>query len=173
MLKHLVQRDGGAGDVGERGSIAVFTALFAAAVLALLALLVGGGSALNAKERADDIAEQAALAAANDVNIAALRVNPADVTIDWNTACGYATQVVREYSADASDDVLSATVVSCGEPGAGNVNPGENPVSTAMVSVQVTTKPVFPGFPSLTMTATQTATIDCGNALRQFPQEVC
>lgn len=144
----------------DQGSIAVFTAVFAAGVILLLAVLVDGGNALNARERADDIAEQAARAAVTDLSVPALRSAPGDVTIDWQTACGYVGQVVRAYARDFSD-VTSAQVTAC--------QPGPQP-RTATVSVQVTTRPVFPGFPAMTMTATQTATALCGNAIQQ---EVC
>ena len=55
---------------GERASIAVFTVVFAVAVVLLTALIVDGGIAMNAKERAADIAEQAARAAAGDIDVA-------------------------------------------------------------------------------------------------------
>jgi len=57
----------------ERGSVTVFTAVFAIAVVFLLALILDGGSALNAKERAMDIAGQAARAAADTIDLQALR----------------------------------------------------------------------------------------------------
>src|SRR5450759_4709566 len=57
----------------ERGSIAVFTVVFAIAVIFLTALILDGGIAMNAKERAADIAEQAARAAASNIDVRALR----------------------------------------------------------------------------------------------------
>jgi len=156
MLRRLAQRGGGA---GERGSVAVFTAFFAFAVLLLVALLVVGGSVLNARERAADIAEQAARAAVTDLSTA--RLHAGVVAIDWGTACGYALRAVRDYAADFSNSSVRMTY--CGE--GGNANP-----RTATVTVQVTIKPAFPGFPAPTMTATQTATAACGNANQQ---EVC
>src|SRR5258708_37280510 len=57
----------------ERGSVAVFTVVFAIAVVFLTALILDGGVAMNAKERAASIAEQAARAAADNIDIAALR----------------------------------------------------------------------------------------------------
>lgn len=140
--------------------MAVFTAFFALAVLLLIALLVDGGSALNARERAADIAEQGARAAVTDLSTAQLRAS--QVAIDWGTACGYAGQAVRDYASDFND-VSAVTMTSCGPPAGGSVR-------TAMVTVQVTTNPVIPGFPALTLTATQTATAACGNADQQ---EVC
>jgi Flp pilus assembly protein TadG len=46
----------------DRGSVAVFTVVFAIAVVFLTALIVDGGIALNARGRAADIAGQAARA---------------------------------------------------------------------------------------------------------------
>ena len=63
----------GAAQRRERGSVAVFTVVFAVAVVFLTALIVDGGIAMNAKERAADIAEQAARAAAGNIDIAQLR----------------------------------------------------------------------------------------------------
>jgi Flp pilus assembly protein TadG len=143
----------------ERGSVAVFTAVFALAVLFLVALLVDGGSALNARERAADIAEQAARAAATDLNLASLRGAAGAVTIDWTTACGVAQQAVDAYS-KGFDSVTSAQMTSCQE--------GATP-RTAIVTVRVTTRPLIPapGFGNVIMTATQQATAACGNADQQ------
>src|SRR5215469_10190122 len=156
MLRRVGPREPGA---GERGSVAVFTAVFAFAVLLLLALLVDGGNALNARERAADLAEQAARAAATDLSIPALRANPSTVLIDWNTACGYAAAAVRGFS-EAS---VSMTMTYCGPPRTGAANPD----TTATVSVQVSTTPIFLGFGAMTATVTQSATAACGNADQQ------
>jgi Flp pilus assembly protein TadG len=154
----------------ERGSVAVFTAVFAFAVLALLALLVDGGSALNAKGRAADIAEQGARAAVTDLSIPELQAG--HVAIDWGTACGYAGQAVHAYAADFKD-VTGATMTYCGPPTQapqGGYPPDWTPALTAMVTVQVTTQPVIPGFPAKTFTETQFAAAACGNADNE---EVC
>ncbi|HLQ54651.1 MAG TPA: pilus assembly protein TadG-related protein, partial [Streptosporangiaceae bacterium] len=58
---------------GDRGSVALWVIIFTFAVLVLVALIVDGGQLMNAKERAADVAEQAARAAANDVNVVDLR----------------------------------------------------------------------------------------------------
>lgn len=140
---------------GDRGSIAVFTAVFAIGVLLLVAVLVDGGRALNARERAADMAEQAAHAAVTDLSTASLRSGT--VAIDWGTACGYAQQSVQAYAATAGG-VTSAQMTSCGA--------GAN-ARTATITVRVTAAPVFPGFPTMTMSATQSATAVCGNAVQQ------
>jgi Flp pilus assembly protein TadG len=149
----------------DRGSVAVFTAVFAFVVLLLIGLLVDGGNALNARERAADVAEQAARAAVTDLSIGDLHGQGAAETlaIDWSTACTYAQQTVTDYGADTSG-VTGAVMANCGE--------GTNPL-TATVTVTVTSTPAIPvpGFDRpLTMTATQSATAACGNADQQ---EVC
>lgn len=140
---------------GERGSLSVFTAFFAFAVLLLLAVLVDGGNALSARERAADVAEQGARAAVTDLSIPDLRsATDSTVAVDWGTACGYARQAIQDYAATFGSSAI-VNHVSC--------SPGANP-QTAVVTVTVTSSPVIPGFPSLTMTATQSATALCGNA---------
>ena len=147
----------------DRGSVAVFTVVFAVAVIFLTALIVDGGNAMNARERAADIAGQAARAAANDISPATLRQGiPAGSTgfpIDWDTACGYAQQVVQQYGAG----LTGTTVTMSGCPGQGS-----SPTQAA-VTVQVTTKPLIGGgiLGTFTETATGTATSECGNAVQQ------
>jgi Flp pilus assembly protein TadG len=152
-----------AGPDRDRGSVAVFTVVFAVAVIFLTALIVDGGNAMNARERAADIAGQAARAAANDISPATLRQGiPAGTTgfpIDWGTACGYAQQVVEQYGAN----LTGTTVVMSGCPGQ-NSSPTQ-----ASITVQVTTKPLIGGgiLGTFTETATGTATSECGNAVQQ------
>ena len=57
----------------DRGSISLWLVIFTFTTLALLILVVDGGQTMNAKSRAADIAEQAARAAADDVNVVGLR----------------------------------------------------------------------------------------------------
>lgn len=141
----------------DRGSVAVFTAVFALAVIFLVGLLVDGGSELSARERAADIAEQAARAAATDLTADSLRAGaPA---IDFTTACQYATKAAQAYASDfGSKTTLTGT--TCAE--------GATP-QTVSVTVTVTTQPVIPvpGFSTLNLTVTQTATLTCGSADQQ------
>jgi Flp pilus assembly protein TadG len=148
----------------DRGSVAVFSAVFVFAVLLLLGLLVDGGNALNARERAADVAEQAARAAVTDLSIGNLHDQGATgsetVAINWTTACNYALQTVADYAA-GTGGVTGATMTKCHE--------GANPL-TATVTVTVTSNsaiplPVFGS--STTMTATQSATAECGTADQQ------
>jgi Flp pilus assembly protein TadG len=148
---------------GDRGSVAVFTVVFAVAVVFLTALIVDGGNAMNARERAADIAGQAARAAANDIATAALRSGAVgkngSLPIDWTTACNLADQVVRNYGATLNGTTVSMTACPARDSGP----------TQAAVTVQVVTKPLIGGgiLGSFTETATGTATSECGNAVRQ------
>jgi Flp pilus assembly protein TadG len=57
----------------ERGAIGVFVAVLAFPIIGLIGLVYDGGLALEGRQRALDIAEQAARAAGNDCNLAVLR----------------------------------------------------------------------------------------------------
>ena len=139
----------------ERGSIAVFTVVFAIAVIFLTALILDGGIAMNAKERAADIAEQAARAAAANIDVQALRTT--GVAAIGAGACPLAGNLVASYAQRAStgvDAVTSAAMDNCVAPiGA----------QTATVQVTITTKPLIPGvLGSFTETAHASATAECG-----------
>ena len=102
---------------GERGSVSVFTAVFAIAVIFLLALILDGGSALNAKERAMDVAGQAARAAADTIDLQALRASGRAVI--GPGACIAAASLVRSYGqllSNGLDKVTSTSMVSCSAP---------------------------------------------------------
>jgi Flp pilus assembly protein TadG len=140
---------------GERGSIAVFTVVFAVAVVLLTALIVDGGIAMNAKERAADIAEQAARAAAGDIDFAPLRAS--STAVIGPGACGVAASLVSRYrTVDRSgvDAVTGATMTGClARVGA----------DTATVEVTMTTQPLVGGIlGGFTETARETATVQCG-----------
>jgi Flp pilus assembly protein TadG len=141
----------------ERGSVAVFTVVFAVAVIFLTALIVDGGIAMNARERAADIAEQAARAAAGNINVAGLRAG--GVAAIGPGACGLAANLVSAYSQQDSsgvDRVTGATMTSCVATAG---------TETATVAVTITTQPLVAGIlGSFTETARETATAECGIA---------
>lgn len=66
----------GAGD--ERGAISVIVVLLAGALFGLAGLVWDGGRAITARQHAADLAEQAARAGANDLDVTALRATGAD-----------------------------------------------------------------------------------------------
>lgn len=140
---------------GERGSVSVFTAVFAIAVIFLLALILDGGSALNAKERAMDVAGQAARAAADTIDLQALRASGRAVI--GPGACVAAASLIRSYGqllSNGLDKVTSTSMVSCSAP------PGSE---RATVLVTVSTRPMIPGvFTGFHESAQATATPECG-----------
>ena len=138
----------------DRGSVAVFTAVFAIAVVFLTALIMDGGIAMNARERATDIAGQAARAAAGDIDVGALQTT-GQAQIGPG-ACAIANQLVLRYAqldSGGVDKVDTATMVGCDAPAAG----------TGHDQVQITTKPLVGVLGGFTETG-QTAVTECGIA---------
>jgi Flp pilus assembly protein TadG len=139
--------------------MSLWLAIFAVAVFVLLAFIVDGGQYMNARERAADIAEQAARAGADQVSVAALRQGK--FTIPQDAACQAADNLVTSYGSGAlSTSEASATrATACGV---------DQATSTVTVTVSVTVAPVIPViFGSFTTGATGTATLQCGNAVVQ------
>jgi Flp pilus assembly protein TadG len=140
---------GGPGADSERGSVAVFTVVFAIAVIFLTALILDGGIAMNARERAADIAEQAARAAADNIDVATLRST--GTAAIGPGACPLAGTLGASTGVDA---VTSATMDTCTAPVGADA---------ATVQVTITTKPLVPGvLGSFTETAQASATAECG-----------
>jgi Flp pilus assembly protein TadG len=134
----------------DRGSVSLFLSIFAIAAFILLALLVDGGTALNAKMRAADIAEQAARAAANQVDVADLR-SPNPTVVIGPGACAAAASIVAQYQVTSH---TSASVSNC------DAIPGS---TKATIEVSVRTSPVIPLlFGNFTMTASASAYPACG-----------
>ena len=110
---------------------------------------------MNAKQRAADIAGQAARAAAATINVAYLRNT--GVAVMGPGACGAAARLVGTYGQRLSsgvDRVTSTTMVSCVAPVQGRV---------ATVQVTVSTSPLVPGvFGAFHETASANATTQCG-----------
>jgi Flp pilus assembly protein TadG len=140
---------------GDRGSVAVFTSIFAIAVVFLTALIMDGGIAMNARERAADIAGQAARAAAGDIDVGALR--DTGKAVIGPGACTLAGQLVDHYASMDSggvDRVNAASMIACDAPAGGD---------TATVRVQITTTSLVGGIiGGFTESASDTATAQCG-----------
>jgi Flp pilus assembly protein TadG len=131
----------------------VFTIVFAIAVIFLLALILDGGMAMNAKERALDIAGQAARAAASQLKLAALRNG--HVVIDQVTACPAARNLVRTYAAGIGHGIDRVMAVGSTECSTTRLQ--------AKVTVTIRTSPLVPGvLGAFTATATSTANAECG-----------
>jgi len=107
------------------------------------------GNAVNAQERAADLAEQAARAAANAINVTDLRNGT--VTIDQATACTDAMNLIQAYA--QSSQIDAAMTQPCTYPSPRQVT----------VYVSVTTSPVITTFfGSFTMKAHETACAEFG-----------
>jgi Flp pilus assembly protein TadG len=138
-------------DEGDRGTIALFTTLFAVFVILLAGLLVDGGSAIHARERAADIAEQGARAAANDIDVAYLRQSGQTRILAGGTACDRAVQLVAEFPevTGRPDCVVSP----------------DQQTATVQVEIKVRLQllSILPGFSDFTMTSTASANPQAGN----------
>ena len=140
----------------DRGSVAVFTAVFAIAVIFLTALIMDGGIAMNARERAADIAGQAARAAAGDIDVGALETT-GQAQIGQG-ACAVANQLVERYAqldSGGVDKVDTAIMLSCDAP------PGSE---QATVIVRITTQPLVGVLGGFTETGQDSAVTECGIA---------
>ncbi|WP_240506704.1 pilus assembly protein TadG-related protein [Thermoactinospora rubra] len=83
--------------MSERGSMSVFTVLFSVVVFLLAGLLVDGGAAINARLRASDVAEQAARAAADRIDVEHLRATGQARLLGEDEACARAWEVMDTY----------------------------------------------------------------------------
>ncbi|GII75496.1 hypothetical protein Sru01_04780 [Sphaerisporangium rufum] len=138
---------------GERGSMSVFVVLFSVVVFLLAGLLVDGGAAINARLRAADIAEQAARAAADQVDVELLRTTGrVRLLADTQAVCGRARRVIAAHGDPA------VRLASC------RVGAGQAEVT---VAVSARWKALFLaafGFAGAAMTGTATAVPDPGGA---------
>jgi putative Flp pilus-assembly TadE/G-like protein len=148
--RRALDANGSGGRGADRGSVTILVLFFTIMALALASLLVDVGNALNARERAADIAEQAARAGANDINVAALRAGRLE--INAATACGRAVGLVAAYSARTGWHARA----SCQPPSARQIT----------VTVFVTTHPVIAAsLGNFTVHASATAEPVCGITL--------
>ena len=79
----------------DRGSISLYFAIITLAALAMAGLVIDGGAALATRERAADLATQAARAGANALAPASLRGLPSGLVPNPAAAQAAATQVLR------------------------------------------------------------------------------
>jgi Flp pilus assembly protein TadG len=146
----------------DRGSVSLWVVIFTFTTLALLILVVDGGEAMNAKSRAADIAEQAARAAANDVNVAGLRAGTLGL---GGGACdlrqGAAAELVADYASGVPG--AAATLTGCT---ASMTTVGGTPSLSVTATVQLSVRPALPvpPFTTISATARETAFLACGSA---------
>lgn len=152
MLKPEMLKRGQA--AGERGSITVFVVVFAIAVVFLTGLILDGGIALNARERAVDMAGQAARAAAGDIDLTTLEARGKPVI--GPGACARAQELIQQYAAiddGGVDKVDSAEMVMCRAP----VGSEE-----ARVEVRIRTTPIVGVLGGFVEYGTDNAFTECG-----------
>jgi Flp pilus assembly protein TadG len=108
----------GVGRTREAGSATVFVIGFAVILLAMAGLVVDGGLALNARQRATDDVEQAARAGSQHLDLVALRQDGVvkidsdaarTAAVDFLIARGYSSGIAVD--ADAGQVTVSATIV--------------------------------------------------------------
>jgi Flp pilus assembly protein TadG len=146
----------------DRGSVSLWVIIFAFTTMALLTLVVDGGQAINAKSRAADIAEQAARAAADDVNVGDLRAGAVQL---GGGACdlraGPAAQLVAAYAGGVPG--ATATLTGCASS---MTTVGGRPSLSVTATVQLSVRPSIPvpPFQTISATARETAYLACGSA---------
>ncbi|SEG90731.1 Putative Flp pilus-assembly TadE/G-like [Thermomonospora echinospora] len=132
---------------GDRGTVAMYTVLLTPAVLLLAGLLVDGGLAIHARQRAADMAEQAARAGANEIDVETLRAT-GQPRIDQGAACASAYDLLAAYGQDIA--------------GRGCVPGAEEVRVTVTIRVSPQLLAIVPGLGDFTMTSTASAHPETG-----------
>lgn len=138
----------------DRGSVSVWVVIFAFVALSLLVLVVDGGQVMIAKSRAADIAEQAARAAADDVNLPSLRAGNVQINPAGCAAGGPADTLISTYAKGIG--VTASMSAPC------TYSPDMRAVT---VYVRVSMAPAIPAGISINVTAHDTAYLACGSAI--------
>lgn len=162
-----IRRRAGRRPRGERGSLSVVTVLWSLVIVMVAALVIDGGLAISQRERAADLADQAARAEAQNVAQDPLRTSAAAQIAGDDCARAQA------YLASAAGSIHYGTASideGYGNEGAGGgpdgcALSGPVPGNTVSVSVHLTYAPfVFDLFGgAITVTETGTATATAGD----------
>jgi Flp pilus assembly protein TadG len=148
--------------------------IFTLAVLVLLGFVVDGGQYMNARERAADIAQQAARAAAGDLSTADLRSGSFVIPAAACDPGGPAARLVSEYAGNDATIPAGGCVIG-GLTAAGTCQPETNPPPAGgylgpcvTVTVDIKVSPAIPVgvFGTFTTGATEQATLACGTAVK-------
>jgi Flp pilus assembly protein TadG len=97
-------------DPTDRGSISLYFAIVTLAALVMAGLVVDGGGALATRERAADLATQAARAGASALTPASLREAPTGLQADPAAATRAADAVLGDGGATGQVSISGATV---------------------------------------------------------------
>ncbi len=141
----------------DRGSVSVWVVIFAFVTIALLILVVDGGEVMIAKSRAADIAEQAARAAADDLDRGTLRSGHVVISAAACDPDGPAATLIASYAKGIG---VTASMQNC-QPATG---PGGQPGREVWVQVQMT--PAIPAslFGTINVSTHEVAYLQCGTA---------
>jgi hypothetical protein len=144
----VIRRLRGLRRAAERGSTALFVAIFAPAMIFMAGLVIDGGAALEAKQRAADIAEQAARAAAGQCRVDLLRSR--GICFVDESLIGPSVAPYRK-----SDGVTDLSALPLGDPD----NPGlANGVRvTVTMTFRTTLLSIVPKYKTLTIVETADA----------------
>ena len=82
--------------VGDRGSVSIFVAICLVGLMGLIALVFDGGGKINAQERLDDVAAEAARAGAQGVD-PTLAIPGTTIKVDPNRAITLAGDYLAQY----------------------------------------------------------------------------
>jgi Flp pilus assembly protein TadG len=94
----------------DRGSVVLWFAIVTAATMAMAGLVIDGGSALATRERAADVATQAARAGADALDPQSVRQSPTDIVADPQQAQAAAQLVLAAAGATGAITVFGNTV---------------------------------------------------------------
>jgi hypothetical protein len=126
----------------DRGTVSMYVVLFTPAVFLLAGLLVDGGLAIHARQRAADMAEQAARAGANEIDAEVLR-ETGEPVIDADRARVAACDLLDGYDAQVTGSTCDADE--------------EQVVVTVELTVPLHLLGIIPGMSEFTMRSTASA----------------
>lgn len=149
MTRHRPRPDPAwSADPPDRGSISLYFAIVTLAALVLAGLVLDGGAALATRERAADLATQAARAGATALTPGSLRGLPAGLRADPAAATQAADAVLSDGGATGAVTVAGATVtvtahvprrtVILSAVGLGDISQSASATATAVVGTATT-----------------------------------
>ncbi|PSK89942.1 putative Flp pilus-assembly TadE/G-like protein [Murinocardiopsis flavida] len=95
----------------DRGQVTAFVVIIALALVLLLALVLEGGAALGARSRALSLAQEAARAGAQQIDLDAYRAGD-DITLDTDAAAQAAKDFLHRSGAEGTAYVEGDTVTA-------------------------------------------------------------
>jgi len=158
----------------DRGSVTLWLVVFTLTVLVMLGFVVDGGQYMNGRERAADIAQQAARAAVDDLNTGQLRHQNFVIPAGACQQHGPAATLVSDSAGNTATIPAGGCVIG-GLTTAGDCEAETNPPPPGgyqgpcvKVTVEITVNPAIPvgAFGNFTAAATEQATLDCGSNIQ-------